>query len=226
MEQPVLVPPGPDSFHYFTRESLAAIEQRIAAEKAKQSKQDNKDNDENGPKPSSDLEAGKSLPFIYGDIPAGMVATPLEDLDPFYVNTKTFIVLNRGKAIFRFSATPALYILTPFNPLRKIAIKILHAHYVHYFDQLRIYDLKYTFTGIYTFESLIKIIARGFCIDGFTFLRDPWNWLDFTVITFAYQGVLMKSPSLKTIVGALIQSVKKLSDVMILTSFCTGNCYN
>ncbi|XP_060543988.1 sodium channel protein type 1 subunit alpha-like [Pantherophis guttatus] len=88
MEQPVLVPPGPDSFHYFTRESLAAIEQRIAAEKAKQSKQDHKDNDENGPKPSSDLEAGKSLPFIYGDIPAGMVATPLEDLDPFYVNTK------------------------------------------------------------------------------------------------------------------------------------------
>ncbi|KAJ6660803.1 hypothetical protein lerEdw1_017429 [Lerista edwardsae] len=45
---------------------------------------------------------------------------------------------------------------------------------------------KYTFTGIYTFESLIKIFARGFCIDDFTFLRDPWNWLDFTVITFAY----------------------------------------
>lgn len=44
---------------------------------------------------------------------------------------------------------------------------------------------RYTFTGIYTFESLIKIFARGFCIDGFTFLRDPWNWLDFTVISFA-----------------------------------------
>ncbi|KAL8183412.1 UNVERIFIED_CONTAM: Sodium channel protein type 2 subunit alpha [Gekko kuhli] len=92
MEQPVLVPPGPDSFHYFTRESLAAIEQRIAAEKAKQSKQDRKDtDDENGPKPSSDLEAGKSLPFIYGDIPPGMVAEPLEDLDPFYINKKKVI---------------------------------------------------------------------------------------------------------------------------------------
>lgn len=44
---------------------------------------------------------------------------------------------------------------------------------------------RYTFTGIYTFESLIKIIARGFCLEDFTFLRDPWNWLDFTVITFA-----------------------------------------
>ena len=35
MEQTVLVPPGPDSFNFFTRESLAAIERRIAEEKAK-----------------------------------------------------------------------------------------------------------------------------------------------------------------------------------------------
>ncbi|XP_026503327.1 sodium channel protein type 1 subunit alpha isoform X15 [Terrapene carolina triunguis] len=257
MEQSVLVPPGPDSFHYFTRESLAAIEQRIAAEKAKYSKQDRKDNDENGPKPNSDLEAGKSLPFIYGDIPPGMVSEPLEDLDPYYINKKTFIVLNRGKAIFRFSATSALYILTPFNPLRKIAIKIL----VHSLFSMLIMctiltncvfmtmsnppewtkNVEYTFTGIYTFESLIKIFARGFCLEDFSFLRDPWNWLDFTVITFAYVTefvdlgnvsalrtfrvlralkTISVIPGLKTIVGALIQSVKKLSDVMILTVFC------
>ncbi|XP_064925745.1 sodium channel protein type 1 subunit alpha isoform X5 [Columba livia] len=257
MEQPVLVPPGPDSFQYFTRESLAAIEQRIAAEKAKNSKQDRKDDDENGPKPNSDLEAGKTLPFIYGDIPPGMVSEPLEDMDPYYINKKTFIVLNKGKAIFRFSATSALYILTPFNPLRKIAIKIL----VHSLFSMLIMctiltncvfmtmsnppdwtkNVEYTFTGIYTFESLIKIIARGFCLEDFTFLRDPWNWLDFTVITFAYVTefvdlgnvsalrtfrvlralkTISVIPGLKTIVGALIQSVKKLSDVMILTVFC------
>uniref|UniRef100_A0A8B9D7N1 Sodium channel protein n=1 Tax=Anser cygnoides TaxID=8845 RepID=A0A8B9D7N1_ANSCY len=252
MEQPVLVPPGPDSFQYFTRESLAAIEQRIAAEKAKNSKQDRKDNDdENGPKPNSDLEAGKTLPFIYGDIPPGMVSEPLEDMDPYYINKKTFIVLNKGKAIFRFSATSALYILTPFNPLRKIAIKILVHSYPFSMnaDIKRCYLLqlnflifsRYTFTGIYTFESLIKIIARGFCLEDFTFLRDPWNWLDFTVITFAYVTEFVNLgnvsalrtfrvlralktisviPGLKTIVGALIQSVKKLSDVMILTVFC------
>lgn len=44
---------------------------------------------------------------------------------------------------------------------------------------------RYTFTGIYTFESLIKILARGFCVGPFTFLRDPWNWLDFSVIVMA-----------------------------------------
>lgn len=46
-------------------------------------------------------------------------------------------------------------------------------------------SLRYTFTGIYTFESLTKIVARGFAIDDFTFLRDPWNWLDFMVISMA-----------------------------------------
>ncbi|KAM5324253.1 sodium channel protein type 3 subunit alpha isoform 2-T2 [Glossophaga mutica] len=102
-------------------------------------------------------------------------------------------------------------------------------------------NVEYTFTGIYTFESLIKILARGFCLEDFTFLRDPWNWLDFSVIVMAYVTEFVSLgnvsalrtfrvlralktisviPGLKTIVGALIQSVKKLSDVMILTVFC------
>ncbi|XP_036740268.2 sodium channel protein type 3 subunit alpha isoform X3 [Manis pentadactyla] len=102
-------------------------------------------------------------------------------------------------------------------------------------------NVEYTFTGIYTFESLIKILARGFCLEDFTFLRDPWNWLDFSVIVMAYVTefvdlgnvsalrtfrvlralkTISVIPGLKTIVGALIQSVKKLSDVMILTVFC------
>ncbi|NXW51307.1 SCN8A protein, partial [Nyctiprogne leucopyga] len=40
------------------------------------------------PKPNSDLEAGKNLPFIYGDIPKGLVAVPLEDFDPYYMTQK------------------------------------------------------------------------------------------------------------------------------------------
>uniref|UniRef100_A0A8C0GP36 Sodium voltage-gated channel alpha subunit 8 n=1 Tax=Chelonoidis abingdonii TaxID=106734 RepID=A0A8C0GP36_CHEAB len=274
MAAQLLAPPGPDSFKPFTPESLANIEKRIAEEKKKKRpKQDSShrdDDDDSKPKPNSDLEAGKNLPFIYGDIPKGLVAVPLEDFDPYYLTQKTFVVLNRGKTLFRFSATPALYILTPFNLLRRIAIKIL----IHSYPFLLIIDccaadvllmiimctiltncvfmtfsnppewsknVEYTFTGIYTFESLVKIIARGFCIDGFTFLRDPWNWLDFSVIMMAYVTefvdlgnvsalrtfrvlralkTISVIPGLKTIVGALIQSVKKLSDVMILTVFC------
>lgn len=52
---------------------------------------------------------------------------------------------------------------------------------------------RYTFTGIYTFESLIKILARGFCVGKFTFLRDPWNWLDFSVIVMACVSLLRVS---------------------------------
>uniref|UniRef100_A0AAQ5XVT6 Sodium channel protein n=1 Tax=Amphiprion ocellaris TaxID=80972 RepID=A0AAQ5XVT6_AMPOC len=250
----LLVPPGPDSFRPFVPESLAAIERRIAEEEARRPRADRRSDtdDENGPKPNSDLEAGKSLPFIYGDTPPRLVSTPLEDMDPYYSNQKTFIVLNRGKAIFRFNATPALYILTPFNPLRRIAIRVLVMLIMFTIltncafmtlsnppDWAK--NVEYTFTGIYTFESLIKILARGFCVGKFTFLRDPWNWLDFSVILMAYitefvnlgnvsalrtfrvlraLKTISVIPGLKTIVGALIQSVKKLSDVMILTVFC------
>ncbi|CAK6955670.1 sodium channel%2C voltage gated, type VIII, alpha subunit b [Scomber scombrus] len=264
MAAPLMAPPGPDSFKKFTAETLANIEKRIKEEKNKQPPKPRSDSshrdtsDDNEIKPNSDLEAGKSVPFIYGDLPNGMSATPLEDLDPYYLNKKTFIVINKGKTIFRFSATPSLYILSPFNLLRRIAIKILiHSYPFNMIIMCTILtncifmtfsdppewskQVEYTFTGIYTFESLTKIVARGFAIDGFTFLRDPWNWLDFMVISMAYitefvdlgnvsalrtfrvlraLKTISVIPGLKTIVGALIQSVKKLSDVMILTVFC------
>lgn len=44
---------------------------------------------------------------------------------------------------------------------------------------------RYVFTGIYTFEATVKVLSRGFCVGPFTFLRDPWNWLDFMVISMA-----------------------------------------
>ncbi|KFQ63225.1 Sodium channel protein type 2 subunit alpha, partial [Pelecanus crispus] len=252
--------PGPENLRPFTPASLAAIEQRIAeAEALKVKKQQVELPEEEEIKPSSDLEAGKNLPLIYGDPPLELIGIPLEDLDPFYKDKKTFIVLNKGKSIFRFSATPALYLLGPFHPIRRGAIKVLIHSYPCplMFIMITILtncvfmtlsnppawskNVEYTFTGIYTFESLIKILSRGFCINDFTFLRDPWNWLDFMVISMAYitefvdlgnisalrtfrvlraLKTITVIPGLKTIVGALIQSVKKLSDVMILTVFC------
>ncbi|XP_040289748.1 sodium channel protein type 4 subunit alpha-like isoform X9 [Bufo bufo] len=258
----LLLPPSPDSFRRFTPESLAAIEKRIAEEQARSAKQEYREGEDNENKeglPTShpDLEAGKQLPRIFGDFPSHLIGQPLEDIDPFYKNKKTFIVLNKGKTIFRFSATPALYIISPFHPIRRAAIKILVHSLFSMFIMCTILTncvfmamsdlgtwgkyVEYTFTGIYTFESLIKILARGFCLKEFTFLRDPWNWLDFSVIVMAYATefvdlgnvsalrtfrvlralkTISVIPGLKTIVGALIQSVRKLADVMILTVFC------
>ncbi|XP_062477379.1 sodium channel protein type 5 subunit alpha-like isoform X4 [Pezoporus occidentalis] len=254
-----LLPPGTNSFHRFTPESLAAIEKRIAEKLARNAKQEYREQlgEDEKPQPQFDLQACKKLPDIYGTVPPELIAEPLEDLDPFYSDRKTFIVLNKGKTIFRFSATPALYILSPFHPIRRAAIKILVHSLFSMFIMCTILTncvfmaqsetpswnkyVEYTFTGIYTFESLIKILARGFCMTEFTFLRDPWNWLDFSVIVMAYitefvdlgnvsalrtfrvlraLKTISVISGLKTIVGALIQSVKKLADVMILTVFC------
>ncbi|NWH53416.1 SCN5A protein, partial [Fregata magnificens] len=261
-----LLPPGTNSFHRFTPESLAAIEKRIAEKLARNAKQEYREQlgEEEKPQPQFDLQACKKLPDIYGTVSPELIGEPLEDLDPFYNDRKTFIVLNKGKTIFRFSATPALYILSPFHPIRRAAIKILVLFsLIHRFTLFSMFIMctiltncvfmaqsetpswnkyvEYTFTGIYTFESLIKILARGFCMTEFTFLRDPWNWLDFSVIVMAYitefvdlgnvsalrtfrvlraLKTISVISGLKTIVGALIQSVKKLADVMILTVFC------
>uniref|UniRef100_A0A452H8F1 Ion transport domain-containing protein n=1 Tax=Gopherus agassizii TaxID=38772 RepID=A0A452H8F1_9SAUR len=198
--------PCSNNFCKFTRESLAAIEKRIAAKKECIGQKP-----EEKPRPQLDLKAFQKLPALYGNPPQELIGEPLEDLDPYYSDHKTFMVLNKGKTIFRFTATRALCILSPFHSIRRAAIKILvHKYpfswlYSFYFfnNYTRIMGVilclksksldspgwskyvEYTFTGIYTFEVLIKILARGFCLNEFTFLRDLWNWLDFSVIVLA-----------------------------------------
>uniref|UniRef100_A0A146LU77 Sodium channel protein n=2 Tax=Lygus hesperus TaxID=30085 RepID=A0A146LU77_LYGHE len=263
-------------FQPFTRESLAAIELRIAEEYAKQKELEKKraegegfgrkkkkkevryeDEDEDeGPQPDTTLEQGVPLPVrLQGSFPPELSSIPLEDIDSFYHNQRTFVVVSKGRDIYRFSATDAMYILDPFNPIRRVAIYIL----VHpLFSLFIIFTILFNcvlmimpttptiesteviFTGIYTFESAVKVMARGFILQPFTYLRDAWNWLDFVVIALAYvtMGIDLGNlaalrtfrvlralktvaivPGLKTIVGAVIESVKNLRDVIILTMF-------
>ncbi|XP_055360673.1 sodium channel protein type 4 subunit alpha A [Betta splendens] len=246
--------PGTHAFRPFTQESLAEIE-RFKEERTKAAEVEAHEGEEPA-SPNADLEAGKNLPMIYGDPPPELLNTPLEDLDPFYKTQKTFIVISKGNTIYRFNAEPACYILSPFNLLRRGAIKILIHSLFSMFIMITILSncvfmtmsnppawsktVEYVFTGIYTFEATVKVLSRGFCIGSFTFLRDPWNWLDFMVISMAYitefvdlgnvsalrtfrvlraLKTITVIPGLKTIVGALIQSVKKMVDVMILTVF-------
>lgn len=42
------------------------------------------------------------------------------------------------------------------------------------------------FAAIYTVEMILKIIAKGFALHKFAYLRDPWNWLDFIVVILGY----------------------------------------
>ncbi|NXG58445.1 SCNAA protein, partial [Hemiprocne comata] len=126
---PLFWPSEANCFRRFTPESLAAIEERIAQKKKQRGKvkQKNKDQDAGEDKlsPQLGLKTCKKLPSLYGDVPGELVGEPLEDFDPYYSDHKTFMVINKRRTIFRFTATPALCIIGPFNPIRKAAIKIL-----------------------------------------------------------------------------------------------------
>uniref|UniRef100_F7AKN1 Sodium channel protein n=1 Tax=Ornithorhynchus anatinus TaxID=9258 RepID=F7AKN1_ORNAN len=227
--------PHSDNFRPFTPESLAAIEKRLEVERAKgkQAAQDQL-------RPQLDLKACRKLPQFYGDIPPELVGRPLEDLDPFYSYHKTFMVVNRKRTIYRFSAKPALFVLSPFNSLRRVAVAIsVHAYpSVHMFIICTVtvnFCLFFPISTCFPPFALIKILARGFLLDEFSFLRDPWNVLDFFnpgAIIMAIPGIQgeplgpfprlgsISHLGLKVIVGALLRSVKKLMDVMILMIFC------
>ncbi|XP_046575619.1 sodium channel protein type 4 subunit alpha B-like isoform X2 [Haliotis rubra] len=258
------------TFRPFTRDSLFNIERRIAEEHAAKEAHklkeagDSDDSEdeieepshhEPDPKPNPKLEAGRKLPPSMEEGASKFVGRPIEDLDEYYHNQKTFCVIGRDKTIYRFNATNALFILSPFNPIRRVALYILVHPLFSVVVMLTIIVncvfmtmtegpeeyVEQIFTGIYTFEASTKILARGIILTPFTYLRDPWNWLDFFVISIAYLTMWIKVlgnlsalrtfrvlralktvaviPGLKTIVGALLEAVRRLRDVMILTVF-------
>ncbi|XP_074071895.1 sodium channel protein type 9 subunit alpha-like [Macrotis lagotis] len=239
----------PSNFTYFTRKSLALVEECTATRKSEE--------EDEGIEPSSDLEDGKQLPFFYGVVSPAIVSELLEDLDPYYLDKNTFIVLDKRRTIFRFNASPALYILSPFHNVRRLSIKILvnclfnmilmgtfllNCIFLTNLDPLDwIFYFEMSFIGLYTFEILVKILARGFCIGPFTFLRDPWNWFDVHILAYAYLSIfvaldsvpalgifsvlrILKAFSLTTgtriIIRTLTRSAKMFCHTVILTVFC------
>ncbi|XP_043072090.1 sodium channel protein para isoform X41 [Drosophila grimshawi] len=211
-------------FRPFTRESLVQIEQRIAAEHEKQKelerkraegeviRYDDEDEDE-GPQPDPTLEQGVPIPVrLQGSFPPELASTPLEDIDPFYSNILTFVVVSKGKDIFRFSASKAMWLLDPFNPIRRVAIYIL----VHPLFSLFIITtilvncILMIMPTTPTVEST-DYVTMGIDLGNLAALRT------FRVLRALKTVAIV--PGLKTIVGAVIESVKNLRDVIILTMF-------
>ncbi|UJR17003.1 hypothetical protein I4U23_003901 [Adineta vaga] len=231
-------------FREFTHESLQHIEHSQQEKNSINEKQI----------PNKELAVGEKLPeVLQNKFPTKLIGRPIEEIDDFYRTEYVFVVINSNRTIFRFSSTSALFLLSPFNCLRRAAIRIL-THSL--FSTLVILTIltncafmtlkdapdavEYVFTIIYTTEALIKCLARGFILGKYTFLRDPWNWLDFIVILLAYVGFFVNLgniavlrtfrvlralktvavvPGLKTIVNALVQSFISLRDVVVLSSF-------
>ncbi|XP_028841801.1 sodium channel protein type 4 subunit alpha-like [Denticeps clupeoides] len=198
--------------------------------------------------PNSDLEEGKVLPLIYGAPPLELIHQPLEELDPFYKAQNTFIALNKNNNIFRFSAGRACFILGPLNIVRRGAINVLTHSFFSVFMLLALliallipltplaqFGMSlYLLTGACIIEVAVKVTARGICLEKFTYLRDPWNWIDLLVLcllcfflifnidvdlpTFIKFFCLL--PGLRTTFTTVIQSVKKAAGVILFTVFC------
>ncbi|CAB3234830.1 unnamed protein product [Arctia plantaginis] len=169
----------------------------------------------------------------------------------------TFCVVSkrfRKNYIHRFTATRSLFWYSPWSPVRRACVYFSTNQYFDYFVMATILfncvflamsetveEAEYIFLAIYTAEMIIKCIAKGFILNKYTYLRNPWNWLDFVVITSGYATIGMEvgnlaglrtfrvlralktvsiMPGLKTIINALLHSFKQLAEVMTLTIFC------
>ena len=96
------------------------------------------------------------------------------------------------------------------------------------------------FTFLYSVECLIKIVAMGLFAKNGCYLRDGWNWLDFTVvITALLQNIpnmenvrairsfrllrplrsLSAVPSMKILMNTLLNSLKQLTNILIVDTF-------
>ncbi|XP_060933384.1 sodium channel protein type 4 subunit alpha B-like isoform X2 [Limanda limanda] len=246
----LLPPVGTEVFRSFTPASLQDIKQRHEAEETERQERTNKDVEKELHKQATHLEAGKPLPFILGDPPPELLNCPLEELDPFYQSQKTFIVLSEGNVLHRFNAESSCFLLDPFSRLRTFAIRILLHSLFRLLIMMTILTncgfmmisstwsriAEFVFSAVYVFEVVIKILSRGFCVGRFTFLRDPWNWLDCVVVITAFLPefldlgkfsvlrtipralkIISVYPGVKSSAGALVQSVKRLAGVIIMT---------
>lgn len=96
------------------------------------------------------------------------------------------------------------------------------------------------FLIIYTLEMIFKIIAMGFVTREHSYLRDPWNKLDFVVVIMGWVSLLLKSgdisaikvirilrplrtinqiPNMSSLVATILNSLPVMFEVMVLFLF-------
>ena len=141
---------------------------------------DDEEEEDEAPKgPNPKLATGSDLPRRYGEFPLEMANVPLCDIDPYYKDKLTFIVIKKGGGIVRYSATSSFFIFSPFHPIRRLALSIFSHSLFDLFIISTIMANCYVmmqpdsptwdaseiiFTSIYTFEAMIKLTCRGFFI--------------------------------------------------------------
>ena len=98
-------------------------------------------------------------------------------------------------------------------------------------------DVEIYFTIMFSLEAVVKIIASGFIRHPGAYLRNGWNWLDWVVVVMSWVSMLpgvenfsairtvrvlrplrtmSRIPGMGVIVGAMLKSLRPLSNVMLL----------
>ena len=96
------------------------------------------------------------------------------------------------------------------------------------------------FLIIYTFEMIFKVVAMGFFTREHSYLRDPWNKLDFVVVMMGWVSLSLKSgdisaikvirilrplrtinqiPNMSSLVVTILNSMPVMFEVMVLFTF-------
>mmetsp|Transcript_8880 Transcript_8880/g.23167 ORF Transcript_8880/g.23167 Transcript_8880/m.23167 type:complete len:1893 (-) Transcript_8880:370-6048(-) len=95
--------------------------------------------------------------------------------------------------------------------------RLLYKKDCTYWDEnLRNYmaESELVFTILFTLEMIIKVIARGFFMHKHAYLRDTWNWIDFTVVIFSIVS-LWPSSSLGNV--QVLRTVRVLRPLRTMT---------
>lgn len=79
---------------------------------------------------------------------------------------------------------------------------------------LDIFDI--AFTIIYTLEALLKILGLGLVIHKNSYLRDPWNILDFLVVIIGVISILARIPNLKSL--RTLRALRPLKSINVIPS--------
>ena len=78
------------------------------------------------------------------------------------------------------------------------------------------------FLCLYSVEMLLKIVAMGFFMRPFSYLRDPWNFLDFTVISLGWISNALSNSNISSIrVIRLLRPLKTINSMPGMSSLVT-----
>lgn len=83
---------------------------------------------------------------------------------------------------------------------------------------------RYVFLGIYSCEMVIKAVAKGLVLDRLTYLRSPWNWLDFVVILSGYATLAVEIGNLAGL--RTFRVLRALKTVSIIPGIVYSSIFN